>query len=81
MSEIAEHLKARVAEVRFARLIVEIVWALGAFASAAGLVFRVLLLTVMGFPLLFVGLYLSVHYELQRVDYTLALEKLAHQEK
>lgn len=81
MSEIAEHLKARIAEVRFARLIGEIVWALGALVSAAGLVFKVLLLTIMGFPLLFVGLYLSVHYELQRIDYALALEKLAHQEK
>ena len=49
--------------------------------SVAGLFLKFFLLIIIGFSLLFVGLYLSVHYELQRLDYMHALEKIAHQEK
>ena len=79
--EIADYLKEKIVEVRVARLVGEVVWALGSCISVAGLFFKILLLIIMGFSLLFVGLYLSVHYELQRLNYMHALEKIAHHEK
>lgn len=81
LSEITDYLKAKIAEVRFARLVGEIIWALGSCISIVGLFFRILFVITAGFSLLFTGLYLSVHYELQRLDYMHSLEKLAHQEK
>lgn len=81
MSDITDYLRQRIAQVRFARFIGEIVWAFGSVLSVAGLFLKVLLLITLGFSLLFVGLYLSVHYELQRLDYMRALEKIVHHEK
>jgi hypothetical protein len=81
VSDITDYLKNKIAEVRFARFIGEIVWALGSMISIAGLFWRILELIITGFSLLFLGLYLSVHYELQRLDYTHALERIAHREK
>lgn len=81
MSDITDYLKEKIAEVRFARFIGEAVWALGTVLSVAGLFFKVLLLSIVGFSLLFAGLLLSVHYELQRLDYMHALEKISHHEK
>lgn len=79
MSEIADYLKHKIAEVQQARFIGEIIWALGACISFAGLFLRNHSLTIPGFSLLLTGLYLSVHFELQRLDYIYALERTAHQ--
>lgn len=81
LSEITDYLKDRVAEVRFARLVWEAVCALGSCISIAGMFFRILLLIIIGFSIVFAGLYLSVHYELQRLDYLHALEGFAHREE
>ena len=81
LSEIADYLKKKIAEVRLARLVGEIVWVLGSSISIAGLFLHSLLLAIVGFSLLFAGLFLSVHYEFQRLDYMHALERIAHQEK
>ncbi len=81
MSEIADYLKEKIAEVRLGRFFGEVVWALGASISVAGLFFAILLVAIVGFSLLFTGLFLSVYYELQRLDYMHALERLSHQEK
>ncbi len=77
MADMADYLKQKIAEVRLARFIGEVVWALGSCISVAGLFLGILLLVITGFSLLFIGLYLSVHYELQRLDYTHALEKFS----
>jgi len=81
MSDMADYLKEKVAEVRLARFIGEVVWAFGSCISVAGLFLNVLSLVITGFSLLFIGLYLSVHYELQRLDYTHALEKISRKGK
>lgn len=81
MSEITDYLKEKIAAVRLARLVGEVICALGSAVSVAGLFLKILLLLIAGFSLLFVGLYLSVHYELQRLDYMHSLENFAHKEK
>lgn len=81
LSEKTDCLKKKISEVRLARLVGEIVWALGSSISIAGLFLNTLLLTIVGFSLLFAGLFLSVHYEFQRLDYMHTLERIAHQEK
>lgn len=81
LSDISEYLKERMVEMRFARFIGEIVWAIGSTLSITGLFLNFLPVTVTGFSLLFLGLYLSVHYELQRLNYVHALERFAHREK
>jgi hypothetical protein len=79
--EITDYLKEKIAEVRLARIVGEAVWALGSCISVAGLFFKILILIITGFSLLFVGLYLSVHYELQRLNYMHTLDKLTHHGK
>jgi hypothetical protein len=81
VADITEYLRGKIAEFRFARFIGEIVWAIGSSIAIGGLFFNVLLLALVGFLMLFIGLYLSVHFELQRLDYTHALESFAHREK
>ncbi|UCB60600.1 MAG: hypothetical protein JSW72_00605 [Candidatus Bathyarchaeota archaeon] len=81
MPDVADYLKQRIAEVRLARLVGEVVWALGSLISIGGLFWRVLELIIAGFSLLFLGLYLCVHYELQRLDYTFALERFTRRER
>ena len=81
MSEITDYLRDEIVRVRLAKFVGEILWALGFFVSVAALILRVLLLMVPGFSLLFVGLYMSVHYELQRIDYMHALDKITHHDK
>lgn len=81
MSDIADYLKQKIVEVRFARFIGEVVWALGSMISIIALFWKILELIIAGFSLLFLGLYLSVHYELQRLDYAHALERILHREK
>ncbi len=81
VSDITDYLQERIAAVRFARFLGEIIWALGSCISIAGLFLRTLLLIIGGFSLLFVGLYLIVYYELQRLDYMHALEKMVHHKK
>ncbi|UCD95761.1 MAG: hypothetical protein JSV35_04385 [Candidatus Bathyarchaeota archaeon] len=78
VTDISEYLKRRIAEACFARLIGEIVVILGVIGSSIALLFRILGVAILGFSLLFAGLYLSVHYELQRLDYTEDLEKFMH---
>ena len=80
MADITEYLRGKIAQFRFARFVGELVWAIGCGIAIGGLFFDVLLLAVSGFFLLFVGLYLSVHFELQRLDYTHALDNFAHRE-
>lgn len=77
MTDITDYLKRRIAEVRLARLVGEAVWASGTITSVVGLLLKHLLLSVVGFPLLFVGLVLSVHYEFQLRDYMHTLEDFA----
>jgi hypothetical protein len=81
VADVTDYLRQRIAEVRLARLVGEAVWASGAFISIAGLFLRHLLLSLMGFSLLFVGLVLSVHYEFQLRDYMHALEDFARPDK
>ena len=78
MSDISEYLKEKIAEFRLARFFGEMAAALGTCISITGIFLKILILTITGFSLLFTGLYLSVHYELQRLDYTHALEKISH---
>ena len=80
MADITEYLKGKIAQFRLARFIGELIWAIGSGIAIGGLFFDVLLLAVSGFFLLFIGLYLSVHFELQRLDYTHALDSFAHRE-
>lgn len=77
LPEITGYLKEKIAEVRIGRLVGEVVWAIGSCLSVAGLLSRIDLLTITGFSSLFAGLYLTVHYELQRLDYLSALEKIS----
>jgi hypothetical protein len=81
VSDVTEYLRGRIAEVRFARFVGEIISAMGSILTVAGLLLSILPLTFTGFSLLFFGLYLSVHYELQRLDYAHALERFGHREK
>lgn len=76
MTDLAGYLKERIAVVRFARLVGEVVWALGSCVSVVGLFLRMLFLTISGFSFLIIGLYVSVHFELQRLDYAQALDKI-----
>jgi hypothetical protein len=80
LSNISDYLNRKIVDVRLARLLGEAIWALGSCISAAGLLLRTLILVVIGFPILFFGLYLSVHFELQRLDYVQAMERIMHQE-
>jgi hypothetical protein len=80
MSDITDYLKQKIVDVRFARFIGEVVWAIGSMISITALFWKVLELIITGFSLLFLGLYLSVHYEFQRLDYAHALEKISHRE-
>jgi hypothetical protein len=80
VADITEYLRGKIAQFRFARFVGELVWAIGSGIAIGGLFFDVLLLAVPGFFLLFIGLYLSVHFELQRLDYTHALDSFAHRE-
>jgi hypothetical protein len=75
--DITDYLRERIAEVRLARLAGEALWALGACISIAGLVLKLFLLMITGFPIMFAGLLLSIHYELQLRDYIHALENFA----
>lgn len=81
MSDITDYLRQRIAQVRFARFVGEIVWAFGSVLSVAGLFLEFFFFIILGFSLLLVGLYMSVHYEFQRLDYMRALEKIVHHEK
>ena len=81
MADIRDYLKRRIVGARFARLIGEIVVALGVIGSLIALFFGILALVVVGFSLLFAGLYLAVHYELQRLGYANDLERFTHREK
>ncbi len=81
MSDITEYLREKIVEVRLARIIGEVVWAVGSLTAVSGLLLEFLALIITGFSLLFVGLYLSVHYELQRIDYAHALEQIVRHEK
>jgi hypothetical protein len=75
VTDISEYLKRRIAEARFGRLIGGIVVILGVIGASLALLFGILGLAIVGFSLLFAGLYLSVHFELQRLDYAEDLEK------
>ncbi|UCH32722.1 MAG: hypothetical protein JSV05_04950 [Candidatus Bathyarchaeota archaeon] len=79
MSDITDYLREKISEVRLARVIGEIIWAIGSCISMAGIFLRLLTFTIPGFSLLLMGLYLSVHYELQRLSYTQALERFAQE--
>ena len=81
VADITDYLKRRVAEVRLARLVGVTVWASGTIASLVGLLLKHLLLCAVGFPLLFAGLALSVHYEFQLRDYLHTLEDFGRQDK
>jgi len=78
LPEITDYLEEKIVQVRFARLVGAVIWAFGSFLSIAGLFLRLLPLVVVGFSILFAGLYLSVYYELQRLDYKHSLERLEH---
>ncbi len=81
MSEITDYLSERIVRVRFAKFVGELIWVLGLCISVVALLLKVLILMIPGFSLLFVGLFVSVHYELQRLDYLIALEKMARYDK
>jgi hypothetical protein len=81
MVDITDYLRQRITEVRLARLVGEAFWALGACASVTGLFLRLFPLVIAGFPVMFLGLVLSVHYELQLRDYMHTLESFTRQEK
>jgi hypothetical protein len=78
LSDIAEYLKEKVAQFKMARHLGEVIWALGSLLSVASLLFKVLLLTITSFIILFLGGYLSVHFEFQRLDYLNALDGILH---
>jgi hypothetical protein len=81
VADITDYLREKIAEFRFARFVGEVVSAFGACFSIVGLLLKVPLLVIVGFPLLLTGLYLTVHYELQRLDYINVLESFARPEK
>lgn len=78
LADIAEYLKEKVAHFKMARHLGEVIWALGSLLSVASLLFNVLPLTVTSFTLLFLGVYLSVHFEFQRLDYLNALDGILY---
>ena len=78
LSDIAEYLKEKVAQFKMARHLGEVIWASGSLLSVASLLSKVLLLTITSFILLFLGVYLSVHFEFQRLDYLDALDGISH---
>lgn len=80
MSDTKDYFKRKIAEVRQARFVAGIIWALGSSISVGGLLLRISTLVIVGFPILFSGLYLSVHYELQRLNYINMIEEIAPQE-
>ena len=80
MSDVSDYFKRKIVDVRLARLLGEAIWALGSCISATGLLLRTLILVVTGFPILFFGLYLSVYFELQRLDYVQTIERIMRQE-
>ena len=80
MSDTKDYFKQKVADVRQARFLAVTIGALGSCIAAAGLLLRNLMLAIVGFPILFSALYLSVHYELQRLHYLDVIEKTAPQE-
>lgn len=81
MADIRDYLKRRIVGARLARLIGEIVVALGVIGSLIALFFGILALVVVGFSLLFAGLYPAVRYELQRLGYANDLERFTQREK
>lgn len=81
MPEITDYLNEKIAELRLARIASAVIWALGLLISIAAFFWRALPLTLTGFSLLFLGVYLSVHFEFRRLDYSLALEKIAEYEQ
>jgi hypothetical protein len=81
VSEITDYIKQKLAQVRLARFVGEMIWVLGMSIAIAGLFWEILQVTATGFLLLFGGMYLSVHFELQRLDYLHALEKRGHRRK
>lgn len=80
MTELAGYLRERIAVVRFARFVGEVVWAFGLCISIIGLLLRMLFLTLSGFSFLIIGLYVSVHFELQRLDYAHTLDKITNED-
>lgn len=79
LSESENYLERKITEVRMSRLVGEVIWVLGSCLSFAGLFLKILFLMILGSSMLFVVLYLSVHYELKRVDYVSILERVSHQ--
>ncbi len=80
LTELAGYLKERIAVVRFARFVGEVVSAFGSCISIVGLFLRILFLTISGFSFLIIGLYVSVHFELQRLDYAQALDRITRED-
>lgn len=80
MSDISDYFRRKIVDVRLVRFLGEAIWAVGSCISAAGLLLGILILVGIGFPILFFGLYLSVYFELQRLDYVHAIERIMHQE-
>ncbi len=85
MSEITDYLNEKVAELRLAGITSAIIWALGLLISAAAFLWShptlTLPLMLAGFSLLLAGAYFNVHFELRRLDYARALEKIAEYEQ
>ena len=81
LSETTDYLSEKIVRVRFAKFVGEVIWVLGLCISAIALLLKTLLFMIPGFSLLLVGSYLSVHYELQRLDYLLALERINRYDK
>lgn len=79
LSESENYLAKKITEVHMGRLVGEVIWALGSCLSFAGLFFKTLFLMILGFSMLFAGLYLCVHYELRRIDYVSILERVSHE--
>ncbi|MCW4051588.1 MAG: hypothetical protein NWE78_00070 [Candidatus Bathyarchaeota archaeon] len=79
MSNTKDYFKRKIAKSRQAELVAGMILALGSCISAGGLLLRVSMLVFVGFPILFSGLYLSVHYEVKRLNYINMIEKIAPQ--
>jgi hypothetical protein len=75
---IEDYLSRKIVRVQNGRLVSEIIWAIGSCIAFAGLIAGTLLLAIPGFSMLFIGSYLSLHFELRRIRYSNSLEQISN---
>ena len=77
MPNLINHLEGKVAEANVAKGIGEAMFIIGLGSTFPGLLLGLLVLTLIGFAVLLVGFYLTVHFELKRLDYISMIERFS----